>query len=360
MAACCLFTLLISIQIYSFMTVNSFPHFRLYCLLLFFISCRLTSFAQPVRVIFDTDMGNDIDDALALAMIHAFESRGEARLLAVTLTKDNKWAAPYIDAVNTFYGRSTIPVGVVKNGKTPEDHNMIKLPADRKNPDETYVYPRKLNDYTKVPEAVSLLRSILAKEADQSVVIIQVGFSTNLARLLDSKADQYSPLAGKELVKRKVKLLSAMAGAFPSGEPEYNVHMDLPAAQKLFSEWPTPIIASGFEIGLSILYPAASIEKHFAYVKNHPVADAYRSFDKMPYNRPTWDLTSVLYAIRPDDGYFSLSEKGKIVVKADKKTYLEKDTQGQHQYLIVNEAQRKRILEALMYLSSQPPGFQVK
>ena len=41
--------------------------------------------AEPVRVIFDTDMGNDIDDALALAVLHAFESRGEAKLLAVTV-----------------------------------------------------------------------------------------------------------------------------------------------------------------------------------------------------------------------------------------------------------------------------------
>ena len=28
--------------------------------------------AQPTRIIYDTDMGNDVDDALALAMIHAF------------------------------------------------------------------------------------------------------------------------------------------------------------------------------------------------------------------------------------------------------------------------------------------------
>ena len=43
--------------------------------------------AEPVRVIFDTDMGNDIDDAVALAMLHSFVSRGEAELLAVTVTK---------------------------------------------------------------------------------------------------------------------------------------------------------------------------------------------------------------------------------------------------------------------------------
>src|SRR5215471_14087303 len=89
--------------------------------------------AQPTPVIFDTDIGNDVDDALALAVLHALESRGECRLIAVTLTKDNPWAAPYVDLVNTFYGRAHIPVGVVKgSGITPADAPMIQVPAQRK------------------------------------------------------------------------------------------------------------------------------------------------------------------------------------------------------------------------------------
>src|SRR5713226_5471813 len=100
--------------------------------------------AESVRLIFDTDMGNDVDDAVALAMIHALESRGEAKLLAVTVTKDNRWAAPFIDAMNTFYGRADIPIGVVRNGKTPEDANMIRVPAARTASDGSFVYPHDL------------------------------------------------------------------------------------------------------------------------------------------------------------------------------------------------------------------------
>src|SRR3954454_24337371 len=91
--------------------------------------------AQPVPVIFDTDMGNDVDDALALGMLHALESRGECRLIGVTVTKDNPWAAVYVDLVNTFYGRGQIPVGVVKGGVTPENSKMIQVPAERKRAD---------------------------------------------------------------------------------------------------------------------------------------------------------------------------------------------------------------------------------
>ena len=29
---------------------------------------------QPQSIIFDTDMGNDVDDALALAMLHRFKN----------------------------------------------------------------------------------------------------------------------------------------------------------------------------------------------------------------------------------------------------------------------------------------------
>ena len=73
---------------------------------------------------------------------------------------------------------------------------------------------------------------------------------------------------------------------------------------KLFHDWPTPIVVSGFEVGMALPFPAASIEHDFAYVPDHPVAEAYRSYMKMPYDRPTWDLTAVLYAVRPDEEIF--------------------------------------------------------
>src|ERR1700722_15289679 len=102
------------------------------------------TFAQ-VPVIFDTDMGNDIDDALALALLHSLESRGECKIVAVTITKDNPWAAPYIDLVNTFYRRPEIPIGMVKNsGVTPADSAMIRVPAERKRPDGSFAYPHKI------------------------------------------------------------------------------------------------------------------------------------------------------------------------------------------------------------------------
>ena len=309
------------------------------------LACAAVSAAEPVRVIFDTDIGNDVDDALALAILHALESRAEAKILAVTITKDNQYAAPFIDCVDTFYGRPDIPIGVVKNGKTPEDSAMIRVPATRRNADGSFVYPHRITDGAQASDAVSVLRSVLEKQPDASVVIVQVGFSTNLARLLDAAPD---------LVAHKVRLLSAMAGAFPTGNPEFNVKTDIPAARRVFRDWPSPIVFSGFEIGQAMLFPGVNIEHDFAWVANHPVAEAYRNYMKMPYDRPTWDLTAALYAVRGDRGYFSLSEPGTVDVDDEGRTVFKPDAKGTRRYLILDAAWKARTLEALILLASQP------
>ncbi len=295
------------------------------------------TFAQ-VPVIFDTDMGNDIDDALALAMLHALESRGECKIVAVTITKDNPWAAPYIDLVNTYYGRPDIPIGMVKSGGvTPADSPMIQVPA------QSGRYPHKIQSGADAPDAAGVLRKALAAQADGSVVIVQVGFSTNLAHLLENSPD---------LIAKKVKLLVMMAGDFAKPNPEFNIKMDIPSAQKLVRNWPTPIVTSGYEIGNSMLFPASSITRDFP--ANHPVADAYRNYKKFPYDRPTWDITAVLYAVRPNDGYFSVSEPGTIQVDSKGVTTLAPSANGKHRYMVMDDVQRARTLEAMILLSSQP------
>ena len=312
---------------------------------------------RPVPIIFDTDMGNDVDDALALGVIHALETRGECRLLAVTLTKDNRLAAPYVDLVNTFYGRGEIPIGVVKGGKTPEDSKFCVL-AEAKDGDQLR-YPHDLTDGNAAPEATEVLRKALVGAEDHTVVIAQVGFSTNLARLLESKADAISPLSGMELVTKKVRLLSTMAGAFApidgKPHPEYNVVLDIPAAKAIASAWPTPVVYSGFEIGLNIPYPAASIERDFAYVKHHPLAEAYQLYEPTPHERPTWDLTSVLWAIRPERGYFGISTNGNVAIDEKGFTTFTPEPAGNRYYLTVTPEQITRTREALAILSSEPP-----
>lgn len=301
---------------------------------------------KPAAVVFDTDMGNDIDDALALAMLHALTNRGECRLIGVTLTNANPAAVPYVRMINRFYGRSTLPVGsALRHIKGGDEDNYLSAALQ--------TAPASYRQSAAAEAAVTLLRRLLATSPEK-ITIVQVGFSTNLAALLDSNPDAISPKNGMELVRDKVQLLSAMAGNFVETMPEYNVKLDVDAARTVFERWPTPIVFSGFEIGRDLLFPAESIEKDFAYTDWHPVAVSYRAYHAMPYNRPSWDLTAVLEAVRGSHGYFEYSPKGQVHVELNGATRFEAGN-GDRSYLRMDAAHRRRILEALTLLASEPP-----
>jgi hypothetical protein len=310
-------------------------------------------------LIFDTDICGDCDDVLALGMIHALESRGACKLLAVTVSVNNDLAAPFVDAVNTFYGRGDIPIGVVGKGGVVEQSKYLGL-VQQREPDGRFRYPHDLLTGYDAPPATQVIRKVLGTQAEHPVVIVQVGFSTNLARLLDSGPDEYSPLSGVDLVKSKVSLLSLMAGAFlPIGGKdrylEYNVVRDIRSCQKLTERWPTPLVYSGFEIGIALPYPASSIERDYGYVPHHPLAEAYIRHEPPPHNRPTWDLTAVLFASLGDRHYFDVSPLGQVTIHNDGSCHFEPTANGTHSYLILRPEQKPRVLEALVQLSSQPP-----
>jgi len=309
----------------------------------------------PVKIIFDTDIGNDVDDALAISVLHALQSRGDCELLAVTITKPDELAGPFVDAISHFYGRPRIPIGFTHAALTNEPSKFLPL-ADIKD-GRKLRYPHRLKRSSDAPEATRLLREILGRQPDRSVLLVQVGYFSNFAALLDTPPDKYSPLSGLELVRAKVKLLSVMAGSFRTShhDREYNVVQDLPAAKRLVKDWPTPIVWSGFEIGIAVPYPAVSIERDFDYVPHHPAAEAYCLYNPPPHERPTWDLTSVLYAVFPDRDYFGLSSPGTVTVEADGFTRFTPDEQGRDRYLTLTNLQIARVKEALVQLASQPP-----
>ncbi|MEI9893193.1 MAG: hypothetical protein WDN28_04600 [Chthoniobacter sp.] len=75
-----------------------------------------TSPARPVRIFFDTDMETDCDDAGALAVLHALADRGECEILATVVSVRDPNSAATVDAINRYYGRPNLPLGMVKGG----------------------------------------------------------------------------------------------------------------------------------------------------------------------------------------------------------------------------------------------------
>ena len=280
----------------------------MYPILAALLFCSSVVFArqQPVKVIFDTDIAPDYDDVGAMALLHAFADRGEVEILATISCNTFETTAPTLSVLNTYFQRPGIPIGITKavlpNKKC--DQQWAEFIVNK--------YPHALQSNSEAMEAVQLYRKILAAQPDQSVTIVSVGFFTNLAGLLNSPADEYAPLDGKSLVALKVKQLVSMAaslGKDGKGGHEFNVVVDAKSSQKVFTEWPTPFVLSGFDIGEKILTGITLINNK--KIINSPVKDAYEVAlrkDQNKKGRNSWDQTAVFVAVRGVDPYFDFKK----------------------------------------------------
>jgi len=243
----------------------------------------------PVKIIFDTDMDSDCDDLGALAVLHALADRGEAEILAVVTTTDNRWSPRCADAVNTYYGRPDIPIGVLdpKRGARNGRSRYARAVAE--------ACPHDLRAYEAAEDAAKLYRRILAAQPDQGVVLVTVGHLTSLARLMKSGPDKHSRLSGIELIAKKVRLWSCMGGRYPKGK-EPNFYRPDPASPVCaVSRWPTKAVFSGSEIGGPIKTGARLRETP----PRNPVRIGYERYLGRPgRNRSSWDQTAALYAVR--------------------------------------------------------------
>ena len=266
---------------------------------------------KPVAIIFDSDMGPDYDDVGAIAMLHAFADSGYAKILATVASTKYEGVAAVFNVFNTYFKRPGILIGVPK-GKALE----LK---DIQHWTDTLLlkYPHQIKRNDEVPDATEVYRKVLASQPDNTVTIVTVGFLTNLSALLQSPPDKYSKLDGKELVKQKVKQLVCMAGRFPAGS-EFNVDRDAAASQFVFNNWETPVLLSGFEIGMKIKtgLPLINNQK----ITNSPVKDVFRICIPLSAEdsagRMSWDETAVLVAIKGYKPWYNI-EKGKMIVAED-------------------------------------------
>ncbi|QRR00572.1 nucleoside hydrolase [Dyadobacter sandarakinus] len=284
--------------------------------------------ARPGKpaIILDTDIGPDYDDVGAVAMMHALADSGEVEPLAIIASNAQELVVPTIDVLNTYFGRPDLPTAAPKRPNAPQagaSQGWPELLTGR--------YPHRIRSSTEAPDALTAYRRLLAAQPDSSVTIVTIGFLTNMASLLDSRPDSISDLNGKELIGRKVKRLVSMAGAFPEGR-EYNVLVDSVASGKVFTQWPTEIIFSGFEIGKAVV---TGLRLTQDTLRNSPVKDAFAkamSFSKGDsLGRMSWDQTAVLAAARGAERYFGL-QRGYFIPKGGNNAWKD-DPKGPHAYL---------------------------
>jgi len=288
----------------------------------------LTDSSPTAAIIFDTDMGPDYDDVGALAVLHALADSGECTILATVASDAHPLVAPTIEVINRYFKRGDLPIGRASEG-APDF-----VASNGWNDSLVYRFgPDLVNK--EYPRAVDVYRQALADQPDGSVTIVTVGFLSNLSALLQSEADAHSPLNGVDLVRKKVKQLVAMAGAFPNGI-EFNVIEHAGAAAYTVDNWPTPILFSGFEIGSRILTGAAVAKSDAS--GSCPVASAYaynlRTFAPGgEQSRPSWDQTAVLVAVRDAERYFYVNGPGALSVASDGTNQWNPDEDRPHYFL---------------------------
>jgi inosine-uridine nucleoside N-ribohydrolase len=325
-----------------------------YTLLLFCFCCFCVSAVnaqkvnkKAVNLIFDSDMGPDYDDVGAITILHALADKGEVNILATIASTKYAGVAGVLNVFNTYFNRPDVPIGVPKG-------NALEY-RDFQHWTDTMLanYPHKIKSNDEAWNAVKLYRKILGSAPDHSVTIVTVGFLTNLSNLLNSSADEYSKLSGKDLVSKKVKSLVCMGGKFPSGY-EFNVMKDAAASQNVYTNWNTPIIFSGFEIGDHIKAGIPLINN--AAIKNSPVKDVFRisipQAKEDSAGRKSWDETAVLIAIKGYSQWYTL-HPGRIKVADDGKNTW--DDSGKGQAYIVEKVDYMEVQELINDLIQHQP-----
>lgn len=282
-----------------------FSRLLLLVALILFLFHPSLSKAQAVKLIFDTDMESDVDDVGALALLHGLADKGEVEILGTMVCSLNPWAVPTVDVLNTYFKRPDLPIGAVKTLGVYRNSKYAKILAEE--------FPQDIGIGEKAPDAVALYRKLLSSQPDSSVVIVTVGYLSNLAYLLDSQPDDNSPLSGLELVRRKVRHLVCMGGRYPyENNPGRfgNFKPDPAATQKVAQRWPGIITFTGGG-NFADLFRTGSRTFDLSPQSN-PVSRAYEIFLKS-WKR-NWhhsaDFIAVYIAVRGWEEFFELNQQG--------------------------------------------------
>ena len=278
--------------------------------------------ADPVPLIFETDMTFDVDDVGALAVVHALADRGEVELLMVSYNEVHPSGVAAIQSINAWYGREQVPIGAFNEHLSdPDDSKYLKALADS-----------GLTPNNKRQDSVQLYVDVLSEAPDHSVTIVSVGFLNNLRNLLINHQD---------LIKRKVLKLVLMGG-LKNDNFNFVRHALVKETEYVMTHWPTLIAVVDF--GVEVKTGSALNETPL----DNPIRLAYSQwFGGKPGDRPSWDQVAVLYGVRGTSRHFEEVTRGEGILRNGYRWQLEPETRIYVQPRQSAE-QLKQTIESLM------------
>lgn len=286
------------------------------------------------KIIFDTDMGVDCDDAVALALLLNKQIKKEIEILCVSTSTTREGASATVRAIADYYGQ-TLTVGTM---------SLPAIPCDKIN-NYGKAVKEKYGTEDEKRDAVELLRETLAKQTEK-ITLIAVGPLTNMARLLQTQGDRFSPLNGVELMKEKIDCIFVMGGTFKQNYAylewtrdvfcEWNIAQDIPSARYFAEHCPVKTVFSPFEAGAKVLTKMREGENPVWFsMKQYAISEHFPY--EPTFERNSWDPVTSLCAVDGCEEYYDYSPYGKITIDENGITSFEECEEGKDRILLLKD-----------------------
>lgn len=185
-------------------------------------SSQAPSLVKPEKIIIDTDIGDDIDDAFAVAL--AIRSP-ELRILGISTTfGDTETRAKLLDRLLDEVGRPEIPVAVGNSTKSAGTFTQQRYAKGGHSARSSH------------PRAVDFVFDQIRAYPGE-ITLVAIGPLVNVGYLIDKDLQTFRKLRRVVLMGGSVERGYGDLGySQPHGaDAEWNIKNDIPSAQKLFA-----------------------------------------------------------------------------------------------------------------------------
>jgi inosine-uridine nucleoside N-ribohydrolase len=239
-----------------------------------------------MKVIIDTDVGDDIDDAYALALAL---SSPELKLLGVTTAWGNtELRARLVDRFLCEVGKASIPVAVGVPTQSRASFTQAR-----------WAEARAANKGAKLLAVDFLLDQIRRQPGE--ITLIAIAPLTNVGAAIDRDPETF----------RKLKRVVMMGGSIRRGyedigyaaprgpDAEYNIASDIASARKLLASG-VPIFM--MPLDATVQLKLDEVKRHLIFRQSTPLTDALALLNEQwGSGTPTlYDVLAVAYAFRPN------------------------------------------------------------
>ncbi len=236
------------------------------------------------KVILDTDIGDDIDDAFALAFVL---SSPEIDLLGVSTAWGNtQLRARIVDRLFCETGKEQIPIlaGIDTTSQLPMDHaRWAEAMPPRSKP---------------FPSSIDFILEQIRRSPNQ-ITLLAIAPLTNIGALIERDAETF----------RKLKRVVIMGGSIYRGysdlgytpdhgpDPEYNIKSDVVAARRLFASG-VPLYVMPLD---STQLKLDEIKRELVFRQSTPLTDALTLlYHQWGQQTPTlYDPVAAAFAVAP-------------------------------------------------------------